>query len=190
MSRKSGGKARRGDATNLLQELSYSDTSSKAAKIQRDTTPEAKLYGKSLNAMTDLIKRVACCGNIDVMLDCEKLLQERDLQNYATNKKEKEHVLDGLNQLESGILKYRQLLEAPDFYREDAKTYYRNERDSRLDVPKDGMRKAMNSQSRRLQNRMALVLTEEEKVVLGARIVLLRAIDQIYSSLQKNVVHE
>lgn len=56
-------------------------------------------------------------------------------------------------------------------------------------VPKDGMRYALASQTTRLQNRLSLQLSEEEKVLLTARRALLDSIHREYSALQQNTVH-
>lgn len=136
-----------------------------------------------------LIRKIADARNLDEMIGLESRLQSNDLEKYARSESDVQNVQQGLTDWQRGINSYNTLKHKPKQYRETSEEFTDRNRDKRLDVPKDGMRYALASQMTRLQNRRSLQLTDEERELLSVRRILINAILQEYSSLQKTVVH-
>ncbi len=142
------------------------------------------------SAEAETIMEIARNGSLEEKIALEYQLQRRDLEKYATSAGEIKNVEQGLKDLRAGLVAYRDLVERPEEYRKQATGYTDRNRDAKLDVPKDGMRYALASQITRLQNRLSLQLSEEEKVLLTARRVLLIAVQDEYSAIQVGAVHD
>lgn len=148
-----------------------------------------KNVNRTCKNMTAAINKIAATRNIDEMIALEARLQNTDLEKYANSENDRKNVEQGLADLQCGIHSYNMLRNTPRQYEEFAKNFTDRNRDKRFDVPKDGMRYALSSQLTRLQNRKALQMSEEEKVLLTARRALVDAIVEEYSLLQKTAVH-
>ncbi len=155
----------------------------------RNQSRAQKAYDRSLMKESAVIMEVAQSGELSQMLRVEQDYQQRDFVYYAHSSKEKASVEQGLKDFARGLTHYELLTKRPDRYRENAIGYIDRDRDKKLDIPKDGMRKALNSQITRLQNRMALTSSPDEKDVLTARLALIMAIAKKYAEIQVEVVH-
>ncbi len=148
-----------------------------------------KIYDDMCRREAALIAEIAKSGSLALMLDVERHNQKTDLVHYAKTPNEKANVESGIKDFESGLRHYETLTKKPDKYREEDLGYVARDRDKRLNVPTDGMRKALGSQITRLQNRLALTSSDDEKVMVSARVGLLKAINKEYSRLQVEVLH-
>lgn len=154
------------------------------------TKSQAQLaVNKACSLEAEVIFAVAKIGALDEKTALEQRLQQRDLEKYAKSPAEEKSVRQGLKDMNAALVAYAELTERPEEYIKQAAGYTDRNRDTKLDVPKDGMRYALSSQMTRLQNRLSLQLTEEEKVLLTARIALLHSLQKEYSDLQKTVMH-
>lgn len=147
------------------------------------------LVNATCKAEMEVIRKIIASRNLEEMIALELRLQRTDLEKDARSARDKKNVEQGLADLQSGILAYNALKFNPKQYKEAAKTYTERNRDTRLDVPKDGMRYALTSQMTRLQNRRSLQLSDEEQNLLTVRRNLINAIREEYSLLQEKVVH-
>lgn len=137
-----------------------------------------------------VIFEIARAGSLDEKISLEHQLQQRDLEKYAKSDSETRGVKQGLKDMTAALVAYAGLTKEPKEYKRYAASYTDRNRDARLDVPKDGMRYALSSQITRLQNRLSLQLSEEEKVLITARRALLDSVQKEYSDLQKSVLHD
>lgn len=136
------------------------------------------------------IAKITASHNLEEMIALELRLQLTDLEKDAFSEQARKSVEQGLSDLRSGIHSYTMLKHDPEQYKEAAKGYTERNRDMKLDVPKDGMRYALSSQSTRLQNRMSLQLSAEERKLLTVRRTLLGTIRDEYSTLQQKALHD
>ncbi len=161
-----------------------------AALNARNVSRAQKAYDHTAMREASAIKTVAQSQDLDLLLQVEWNYQNRDLAYYARLPKEKNSVEQGLKDFASGMVNYDKLVNEPDRYRRDAAGYVDRDRDKKTGAPRDGMRRALSSQVTRLQNRMALTVTEEEKGVLASRIGLVNAIINEYARLQMGALGE
>ncbi len=176
-----------GDGNAKITELLAME--SIAALDARNNSRPQKYYDKMSEKETTRLLETIAAGDLFLLLEIEQGYQNRDLEFLARSPRERENVQQGLKDFERALSNYRTLRDNPERYREAAYGYIDRDRDKKLDVPMDGMRKALASQISRIQNRMALTTTQEEKNVLSSRIALLNAIKEKYARLQVQAVH-
>ncbi len=148
-----------------------------------------KKYDQTCRQETALLKEIAKSGDLALMLDVESDYQKSD-RLLARTPNDKTNVEQGLKDFERGMSHYNTLIGNPDRYRENDFGYVDRERDKKLNVPVDGMRKALDSQKSRLKNRMALTSSDDERDLLAARAVLIGAIKAEYLRLQVEVLRK
>ncbi len=156
---------------------------------KRGRSQVQKAVDRACSAEANVVLDVAGNGSLDDKIALECRLQQRDLDKYAKSPNDAKNIRQGLKDMNAGLAAYACLTGSPGEYRRHAASYTDRNRDAKLDVPKDGMRYALASQTTRLQNRLSLQLSEEEKVLLTARRALLDSIHREYSALQQNTVH-
>ncbi len=176
--------------TPALEAYDNAASASNSAYEKLENCRPQKLVNDACKNEAEIINRIAASRNLDEMIALELRLQRNDLEEYAHSPKDRKNVEQGLADLECGMHAYDTLKTNPGQYRESAKSYTDSNRDKRLDVPKDGMRYAMGSQTTRLQNRQSLQLSEEEKEILAARRALVASIIEEYSLLQKAAMRD
>lgn len=175
--------------TQDLESYDHTSGVSYDAYIVLESSRPQKAVNRACKNETEAINMIAASCNLDEMIALEIRLQNNDLERYAYSENDRKNVEQGLADLQCGIHSYNTLRNTPQQYKEFAKNFTDRNRDKRFDVPKDGMRYALSSQLTRLQNRKALQMSEEEKVLLTARRALVDAIVEEYSLLQKTAVH-
>lgn len=156
---------------------------------KRSRSQAQKAVNMACSAEAEVIMDIARNGSLAEKVALEHRLQQRDLEKYATSEKEVKSVRQGLKDLKAGMVAYATLVERPEEYRKQASGYTDRNRDTKLDVPKDGMRYMLASQITRLQNRLSLQLSDEEKVLLVARRALLDSMVEEYSAMQTGTLH-
>lgn len=149
-----------------------------------------RLFNDACGNEAALINKIASSGNLELMLALEYQLQLHDLTNYAKTEQEIKNTRLGLTDYIAGLTNYERLTERPEEYRRQARGYPSGSRDKQLDVPLDGLRKAINSQLTRIQQRRSLMVSDAAKALHDARKNLLSSIRKQYSLLQQNAVHE
>ncbi len=147
------------------------------------------MYNRASEDEALVIGEISQSGDLALMLAAERQLQTYDLGVYAKTEREKNNVEEGLQEFERVLGNYEELIRRPAAYRRQAKHYSSRDMDKALDVPMDGMRRVLNSQAARLKNRMSLTLSDEEKILLVARLKLVAALRNEYALLQRQVVH-
>ncbi len=174
----------------LLRKYKTASAFTDIAFEKRNLSPAQKSVDKACSAEAEAIFTIAKEGSLDEKIALEYQLQQRDMQKYAKSDNDAKNIAQGLKDMESGLASYADLTERQQTYREQASRYTDRNRDAKLDVPKDGMRYALASQSTRLHNRQSLQLSDSEKILLTARRALLNSLQKEYSLLQNNVIHE
>ncbi len=172
----------------LLQQYQRASLYTDVAFEKRARSRAQQNVNAACSAEAAAVLAIVKGGGLDEKIALERQLQQRDLEKYAKSPKEMKGVRQGLKDLDAGFAAYAELTEHPEEYRKHATSYTDRNRDAKLDVPKDGMRYALASQTARLRNRLSLQLSEEEKVLLTARRGLLDALLKEYSELQMSVV--
>ena len=173
-------------------ELAEADAAAASTNNARNTM-EVSLAQQSFDAACKAeaaaINKIAHSGNLELMLALEYRLQLRDLTNYAKTDSEIQNPRLGLTDFIAGLTNYERLTTQPEEYRRQADGYPSGSRDKQLDVPLDGLRKAINSQLTRIQQRRSLMVSDAAKELHTARWNLLAAIRKVYSLVQRDVIH-
>ncbi len=173
---------------SVLRQLSLVEANNSIAYARASRSRIQRTYDQASKDEAAVINDIAHSGELALMLAAERLLQTYDRDIYAKTEREKSNVEAGLQEFERVLGNYEELIQRPGDYRRQAKHYSSRDVDKALGVPMDGMRRVLHSQSTRLKNRMSLTLSEEEKILLTARLNLLNALRNAYAFLQKKVV--
>lgn len=172
-----------------IELLVTADAANQFALQKRDASREQRAFNKTSQTVAKIVASIAESGDLPLMLAAELNLQMIDQNSYTRDHAAMDSVKDGIRQFEGALSFYDQLVNRPDEYRSTEAGYHGGHRDRAKDIPIDGMRRAINSQMTRLNNRRALTPTNEENELLKARRALLNSIRKDYSLLQERVLH-
>lgn len=143
-------------------------------------------YSKVLRSSTLILGELGAKGDFETVLKVEKTLQQQDLEKYSQNASVKKSVLEGIDDLNNGIVDYKTLLNSPETYM--AKAYVKRDMAGPdKSVPLDSMRKALRSQASRVGNYARNPMAnDDERDFLNARVALIRKAEKLYDRIQRD----
>lgn len=160
------------------------------AHIERQNSAVEHDYSKAIDRSAAVLRKLTAEGDFDTLLKVERALQQQDLEKYSKNEEVRRSVLDGIEDLEKGIIDYKTLMESPEKYL--IKAYVKRDMTGKnKTIPLDAMRKALRSQASRIRNYARNPMANDaERAFHTARMSLVRRAEKLYEKIQKECLKE
>lgn len=149
-----------------------------------------RVHVGTFQEMIRILESAISVGSFETIIQIEEAIQRAEYDKYSRNDKMRESIQQTQRDLADGFMDYKQLIENPKAY------FSRGYRDrDRLGpnrtIPLDTMRKALRSQATRVGNfAKNPMLGREEQEFHRARVLMLRHAENLYESIQKNVLEK
>jgi hypothetical protein len=171
----------------LIKGIGFVLWSEERAKIKTAQTRSKKDEVKFRNRLCALLVNVRLSGDMNLITQTDKLINQNDLEKYATSKRQVSSLQNGLDDLtaiEIGI----ECLRDTETYKKSSVAYFQQKVYDSQGLPKDPARLAFRSHLTRLENLDASKVDESEKAVLKERMLNIRAAERLYIEKQREVL--
>jgi hypothetical protein len=152
---------------------------------RRAQSVEEKRYSDAMLKAAAALTQFTRTATFDELIGAEQAFQENDLTIYAQRPGTVKSVREGMDDLEAGMMSYRQLMTDTEAYKKHG--YRKKEMvDPKNGIPLDAMRRALRGQVRRVENYRANVMgNSNEQTFMTARIEMLHRAEELYDAMQR-----
>lgn len=160
-----------------------------AAAQNQDRKNGRSSYLMEVQKVAEHVAVAAKHGGFAETLALAKAMQEYDLEYLGTREPARGAILDSANDLATGENHFRVLRDQPDTYRDAvAPGFIKRDRLEGGVIPKDGMQNALASHVKHLGARHSIMLSEQERALVTARVLYISEMIRRYTTLQKSVL--
>lgn len=146
-----------------------------------------KTYHDGLSATIELLNEVGSTNNVELILNVEKILLNREKESYVNSSEIEYIVLRSLNNIDDAF-NCLELVEDPKAYFEATKAFSSD--DIKEGLPLDGLRRFIRSHTSGLTARLRSFAPEVEKEVVRKRIENLMTAEAQYKDMQTAALKE
>lgn len=147
-------------------------------------SPAVRRHALAIRKAIKAVREALANGNFETLLNLEIEMQQLEMTMYARDPGMIASIERTRDDLEAGMLDYRQLIDNPKAYRE--RGYRKSDRTgTNRRFPFDTMRKALRGQAARVGNfAKNPMLSPEEKEFHRLRVAILKRAEMLYEELQ------